>query len=152
MAVLKGIDRGQINFSSLEGLVAANSEVRLIDAFIDCCDLESLKLKEKGNSKEGRSAFSNSDLLKLYLYAYLNRTRSSRRIERLCKLNIEVQWLLKGLKPCYVTIANFRKDNPKALVKLFKAFVQFLREADLLHEDTVGIDGCFFSGQNSKKK
>jgi len=149
--ILKGIDRQQVSFASLEEMVAADSEVRLIDAFVDYCDLESLELREKGNSKEGRPAISNSDLLKLYLYSYLNRTRSSRRIARLCKLNIEVQWLLKGLKPCHVTIANFRKDNSKSLVKLFKAFVQFLRKADLLDKDTVAIDGCFFSGQNSKK-
>jgi len=85
-------------------MVTADSEVRLIDAFVDCCDLESLELREKGSSQEGRPAISNADLLKLYLYAYLNRTRSSRQIARLCKLNIEVQWLLKGLKHQFGTI------------------------------------------------
>lgn len=152
MPILKGIDRSQTSFFCLEDVVAADSEVRLIDAFVDYFDLSSLELKSKGESKEGRSAYANSDLLKLYLYAYLNRTRSSRRIARLCQLNIEAKWLVKGLHPCYVTIANFRKDNSAGLIKLFKGFVKFLSNPalDLFDKDTVAIDGSNFSGQNSK--
>src|SRR5690606_32945980 len=100
---------------------------------------------------EGRPGFRPEVFLKLYLYGYLNGIRSSRRLERECFRNIEVQWLLEDLRPNYHSIADFRKDNPKALKQLFKLFVSFLKDADLIAGETIAIDGTKSRAHNSKK-
>jgi len=89
--------------------------------------------------------------LKLYFYGYLNGLRSSRRLKRECKRNIELQWLLCRLVPNYHSIADFRKDNPTALPNTFKLFVSFLKDADLVSGKTVAVDGTKFRAHNSKK-
>lgn len=94
MPILKGIERSQTSLFCSEDVVAADYEVRLIDAFVNYCDLSNLELKSKGESQKGWSAYANSDLLKLYLHTYLNRTPSICRIARLCQLNIEVKWIV----------------------------------------------------------
>ena len=153
MPLITGKDRNQITMYCLDQEIEEAAEVRLIDVFVDCLKIEenNYKFKIKGKNKEGRPAFSNSDLLKLYLYGYLNRTRSSRQLNKLCRVNIEVQWLLKGLVPCHMTINSFRKDNEQGFKKVFRKFNQFLRGADLFDEDTVAVDGSKFRAQNSKK-
>ena len=149
--LLAGENRSQLQMLCLEESVARDSFVRVVDAFVDYLNLNQLGFTEKGKSKEGRPAFSSTSLLKLYYYGYLNRVRSSRRLEREAKTNIEAIWLMQGLKPCYKTIADFRKENSRALKKSFQQLNRFLKSEGLLNETVVAVDGSKFRGQNSKK-
>ncbi len=99
----------------------------------------------------GRPAYHPKDLLKLYIYGYLNRVRSSRELEKECKRNIEVMWLLKNLHPDHNTISNFRRDNPKAVKKVFRATVQIAKNFNLIGGKLVAGDSTKFRAQNSKK-
>jgi len=144
-------DRNQLQMLSLDSIVAEHSIVRVIDAFIDLLDLSKIGFTIKGKIKNGAPAFHTGDLLKLYYYGYSNRVRSSRKLEREATTNFEAIWLLKGSRPGYKTIANFRKDNLKPLKKVFTIFNQFLLGQKLFDTDTVAIDGSKFRGQNSKK-
>lgn len=144
-------NRNQLQMISLEAMVDKNSIVRLIDAFVDLLDLEEIGFIIKGKINNGAPAFHTADLLKLYYYGYSNKVRSSRKLQREAKINMEAIWLLKGTQPGYKTIADFRKDNLKPLKKVFKIYNQFLLEQDLFDTDTVAIDGSKFRGQNSKK-
>jgi transposase len=126
------------------------NEVRLIDVFV-----ESLKLEEFGFKTEfienGRPAYHPADLLKLYIYGYLNRVRSSRQLEKECKRNIEAMWLLKYLHPDHNTISNFRRDNPKAIKKVFRETVRIAQYFNLIGGTLVAGDSTKFRTQNSKK-
>jgi transposase len=144
-------DRNQLQIMSLDSIVAKDSIVRVIDAFVDILDLEEIGFIIKGKIKNGAPAYRAADLLKLYYYGYSNRVRSSRRLEREAITNLEAIWLMKGCRPSYKTIADFRKDNPKALEKVFKALNRFLLEQDLFDTETVAVDGSKFQGQNSTK-
>jgi len=144
-------NRNQLQMISLESMVDPNSIVRLIDAFVDLLDLEEIGFIVKGKIKNGAPAFHAADLLKLYYYGYSNKVRSSRRLQREAKINMEAIWLMKATQPGYKTIANFRKDNLKALKKVFKIYNRFLFEQDLFDKETVAIDGSKFQGQNSTK-
>lgn len=148
---LIGGDRNQFQLICLENYISENSHTRVVDAFVDFLDLKKLGFKIKGEIKNGRPAYSAKDLLKLYFYGYMNRVRSSRRLEREAETNIEAMWLLKGLRPCYKTIADFRKENAGAFKKAFRTFNVFLRGEGLFSEDTVATDGAKFRAQNSKK-
>ena len=151
MQFIKGNNRHQSYFSTLEEQVSADNPVRLIDAFIDKLDLHKLGFTNTLHKQEGRPPFAPQVLLKLYLYGYLNKIRSSRKLEKECSRNIELQWLLQQLLPNYHTIADFRKVHSHALQSTFKLYVQFLSEADLLGKTTIGIDGSKFKAVNSKK-
>ena len=146
-----GSNRQQSYFSTLEGQVAADNPVRLMDAFIDKLELQKLGFQKTVHSSEGRPPFAPQVLLKLYLYGYLNKIRSSRKLEKECARNIELQWLLQNLAPNYHTIADFRKLQAAALQNMFKLYVQFLSDAGLLGKTTIGIDGSKFKAVNSKK-
>lgn len=150
MKFIKGKNRNQIEFFSLDLLVDVNNEVRLIDLFVD-----SLVLADYGFKSEfvenGRPAYHPSDLLKLYLYGYLNRIRSSRHLERESKRNLEVMWLLRGLVPDHNTIANFRKHNPNAIQKVFRSTVQLAKYFDLIGGKLIAGDSTKLRAQNSKK-
>lgn len=111
-------NRSQVSFSSLEDYVDSENAVRLIDAFVEQLKLTRLGFVVAHLKKEGRPAYVSGMFLKLYFYGYLNGIRSSRRLERECARNTELQWLLGGLNPNYHTIADFRKDNPKASAQL----------------------------------
>ena len=100
---------------------------------------------------EGRPCFDSKHFLKIYLYGYLNGLRSSRRLERECARNSELQWLIGNLTPNYHSIADFRNVNPKALKNVFKLFVLFLKDAELVTGETVAIDGTKVRAHNSKK-
>ncbi len=152
MPLITGNNRQQVTLFCLDQEIPQDAEVRLIDAFVDWLPLDTFKFFTKGKAKDGRPAYAVSDLLKLYIYGYLNRTRSSRQLNKLCKINMEVQWLLNGLRPCHMTINTFRKNNSLALVKVFRRFNQFLRAEGLFDENTVAVDGSKFRAQNSKKK
>ena len=151
MNYIAGIDRNQTFFSSLEQNISSQNPVRFIDIFVEHIDLLRLGFELQTLNIEGRPSFQSNIFLKLYLYGYLNGIRSSRKLERECTRNIELQWLLNNLVPNYHTIADFRKDNPKALRQLFKMFVLFLKDADLVAAETLAIDGTKTRANNSKK-
>ncbi|NJC28532.1 IS1182 family transposase [Neolewinella antarctica] len=134
----------------LEAKVAPDAEVRVIAAFVDQLDL--IQLGFPRVSKMGASAYSTGDLLKLYLYGYLNRVRSSRRLQRECALNIELHWMLRGLQPKYHTIADFRKDHPKQLKAVFREYVLLMKEWDLIAGNRIAGDGTKIRAQNASKK
>ena len=151
MQYIQGISRQQLQMSSLEDTISADNPIRFIEAFVNHIDCEKLGFQPKVLKTEGRPSFKSETFLKLYLYGYLNGIRSSRRLEKECFRNIEVQWLLEAICPNYHSIADFRKDNPKALKQLFKLFVSFLKNADLIAGDTIAIDGTKSRAHNSKK-
>lgn len=140
-----------MSFGSLDVEIGSENVVRFIDAFVDKIDLEQLGFEVKPLKEEGRPPFDPKVLMKLYLYGYLNGVRSSRKLERECRLNVEVHWLIGKLQPNYHTIADFRKDNPKALKALFRLYVQMLRELNLIGGQVAAIDGTKFRASNSKK-
>ena len=118
MKYIQGQDRRQTHLFpvSLDQSIDADNEVRLLDLFVDSLTMEDFGFKVDF-IENGRPAYHPSDLLKLYIYGYLNKIRSSRNLEKACKRNIEVMWLLKNLQPDHNTISNFRRDNPKAIKK-----------------------------------
>jgi len=152
MKYIKGQNREQTTLFpvSLDDAVKAGNEVRLIDLFVD-----NLNLPEFGFNAEfvenGRPAYHPSDLLKLYIYGYLNKMRSSRDLEKECHRNIEVMWLLKCLKPDHNTISNFRRDNPKAIKKVFRETVKIAKYFNLIGGTLVAGDSTKIRAQNSKK-
>jgi transposase len=137
--------------SSLEDTIAADNPVRFIDAFVNSIDLVKIGFTLRVLKTEGRPSFDTKVFLKIYLYGYINGIRSSRRLEKECLRNLEMQWLLEAICPNYHSIADFRKDNPKALKQLFKLFVSFLKDADLITGNTIAIDGTKSRAHNSKK-
>jgi transposase len=151
MQYIQGVNRHQSYFSTLDEQVAADNTVRLIDAFIEKLELQPLGFTGTVPKSEGRPPFAPQVLLKLYLYGYLNKIRSSRKLEKESSRNIELQWLLQGLQPNYHTIADFRKLHAVALQNMFKLYVQFLSEAGLLGKTTIAVDGSKFKAVNSKK-
>ena len=151
MQYIQGSSRHQTYFASLDEQVGADNGVRLIDAFIDKLDLRKLGFSKTLHNSEGRPPYAPQVLLKLYLYGYLNKIRSSRKLERESSRNIELQWLLQNLQPNYHTIADFRKLHAVALQNMFRLYVQFLSDADLLGKTTIAIDGSKFKAVNSKK-
>lgn len=149
----RGIDRQQDYLlpPSVDELISTDNPVRAIDAYVESLDLEATGFKNaSGGLTAGQPAFPPGALLKLYLYGYIHRVRSSRRLEAECQRNLEVIWLLVGLRPGYKTIADFRKDNLKALTRVNRDFVQLCKELDLYGGELVGIDGSFFRGNVSK--
>jgi transposase/IS5 family transposase len=148
---IEGTNRDQCYFGTLEDQVSADNSVRLIDAFIEKLDLHQLGFTTTVHKSEGRPPYAPGVLLKLYLYGYLNKIRSSRKLEKECRRNIELQWLLQNLQPNYHTIADFRKQHGQALQNMFRLYVQFLNEAGLLGKTTIAVDGSKFKAVNSKK-
>jgi|FLOH01.1.fsa_nt_gi transposase len=148
---VKGIDRDQVTMISLGEMVSQDSIARIIDLFVDALPIKELGFKYAETSPSGRPAYAPSDMLKLYMYGYRHSIRSSRKLEAACKVNIEVMWLIKGLRPDDRTIARFRKDNPQAIRKAFRHFVLILKDWDLLDGTTVAIDSFKIRAQNSLK-
>ena len=151
MQHIQGISRNQLQIVSLEDKITLDNSVRFIDAFVSVIDLIKIGFEPKILKSEGRPSYQSEVFLKLYLYGYLNGIRSSRKLEKECFRNIEVQWLLEDIRPNYHSIADFRKDNPKALKQLFKLFVSFLKDADLISGETIAIDGTKSRAHNGKK-
>ena len=151
MQYIQGNNRNQSYFSTLDDQVSAENSVRLIDVFIDKLDLQKLGFNKTVHHSEGRPPYAPQVLLKLYLYGYLNKIRSSRKLEKECSRNIELQWLLQTLTPNYHTISDFRKLHAVPLQSMFKLYIHFLSDADLLGKSTIGIDGSKFKAVNSKK-
>ena len=135
----------------VEDYVARDNPVRAIEAYVGTLDLKALGFRHAGGGMAaGQPSYDPADLLKAYLYGYLNRVRSSRRLEQEAQRNLELMWLLGGLTPGYRTIASFRRDNWAALKAANREFVLLLRELDLLGGELVAIDGAFFHGDASK--
>jgi transposase len=149
-----GISREQPSFlpPKVEDYVDRNNPVRVIEYFVEALDLVKLGFRHAGRvgGGVGQPPYDPADLLKLYIYGYVNQVRSSRRLEREAQRNLELIWLLKGLRPGFRTIATFRQENWAALKGANRAFVLLLRDMDLLGAVLVAIDGSFFHGDASK--
>ncbi len=145
-------DQGTLFPERLDDLIAADALVRVVNAFVDSLDVRQLGFTKAVPAWEGRPAYNPRDLLKLYLYCYLRQVRSSRRLERECRCNIEVMWLLNRLAPDFKTIADFRRENRAAIGKVCRWFVQFCRGQGLFGAELVAIDGSKFAAQNSPQR
>lgn len=137
---------------SLDEYVSDNNPCRVIDAFVDSLDLVALGFTKAKTAHTGCKPYSPGDLLKLYIYAYLNQTSSTRRLEKECNRNLEVIWLMKQLAPDFKTIADFRKENGGAIKQTCKHFILFCKKAGLVSGDLVAIDGSKFKAAASKDK
>ena len=149
-----GFDRNQeILFpAKIDDYIEEENLVRFIEAFVALLDLTLLGFTHAEVKTTGRPSYNPADLLKLYIYGYLNTIRSSRKLEKETHRNVEVMWLLKKLTPDHKTIADFRKNNAGPIKKVFKEFVLFCKELDLYGRETVGIDGSKLKAVNSKKR
>ncbi len=149
-----GIAREQITLfpEAIEDYITADNPVRFLDAFVDQLDMGSLGFRHARVSETGRPPYNPKDLLKLYLYGYLNRIRSSRLLERETKRNLEVVWLLKRLSPDHKTISDFRKDHGQALREVFKQFVVTCTKLELFGQELVAIDSTKFKASNARDR
>jgi transposase len=151
---VEGADRGQSTLlpECLDDWIDENNPVRVIDAFVDALDLAELGFEGVEPSATGRPPYHPSVLLKLYIYGYLNRVQSSRRLEREAGRNVEVMWLLGRLVPDHKTVADFRKDNGRAIRKVCARFVELCREMGPLAKASVAIDGSKFKAVNNRDR
>ena len=149
-----GADREQSTLlpECLDDFIDESNPVRVIDAFVDALDLADLGFDGVEPAATGRPAYHPSTLLKLYIYDYLNRVQSSRRLEREAGRNLEVLWLLGRLVPDHKTIADFRKDNGAAIRKVCARFIELCREMGLLTKASVAIDGSKVKAVNNRDK
>ena len=152
MQYITGVDRCQAVLfpQSLDEIIDESNEVRIIDLFVDSINLTEFKFQLKSSS-EGRPPYHPKDLLKLYVYGYLNSIRSSRALEKECKRNIELMWLLHQFVPDHNTMSNFRRDNEKAIRKVFRHTVSIAKEFDLIGGRLIAGDSTKLRAQNSKK-
>lgn len=149
-----GADRQQWTLlpETLDDFVEADNPVRVVDAFVDALDLETLGFEGVVPEATGRPRYHPSTILKIYVYGYLNQVQSSRRLERECKRNLELIWLTGRLAPDFKTIADFRRDNGPAIRKVCAQFVALCRNVHLLDGGTVAIDGSKFKAVNHREK
>jgi len=152
MTYIKGYDRKQTTFlpDCIDDLIRQDNPVRVIDAFIDNLDVEKAGFQKSAPSWTGRPPYDPRDLLKLYVYGYFNKIRSSRKLMAECTRNIELFFLLNRLTPDFRTISDFRKDNAKALKSVFHAFVKLCMKLELYQKELLAIDGSKFRAVNSK--
>jgi transposase len=139
---------------SLDEYVSGDNPVRAIDAYVSLVEWSELGFADtrKSSRSDGQKAYHPTLQLKIYLYGYLNKIRSSRALEKECGRNIELMWLTEGLKPSYKTIADFRKNNPKALKEVFREFVLLCRNVELIEGEVVAVDGAFLRANASKNQ
>lgn len=154
MAHIQGTDREQLLLlpDAIDDYVGSDNPVRFIDAFVDQLDLAAAGFARVTPEIRGRPGYDPADLLKLYIYGYLNRIRSSRRLEAETHRNIEVIWLLRRLKPDFKTIADFRRDNRKAFKAVFRQFVALCRDLDLFGRELIAVDGTRIKAVNSRDR
>ena len=136
----------------LEDRIDENNPVRVIDAFVDALDLGELGFDGVEPAETGRPSYHPATLLKLYVYGYLNRVQSRRRLEHEAGRNVEMMWLLSRLAPDHKTIADFRKDNGRAIRRVCARFVELCREMGLLAKASVAIDGSKFKAVNNRDR
>ena len=154
MRFVTGQDRNQSTLfpELLDDYVGDHNPVRAIDVFVDELRLGDLGFEGVQPHATGRPSYHPATLLKLYVYGYLNRVQSSRRLERECQRNIELIWLTDRLAPDFKTIADFRKDNGEAIRKVCREFVALCRRFNLLSEASVAIDGSKFKAVNARDR
>jgi transposase len=154
MTHILGSDRSQLLLlpEANDDYVTVDNPVRFIDAFVEGLDLKAAGFARVEAKATGRPGYAPGDLLKLYIYGYLNRVRSSRRLEAECHRNIEVIWLLGGLKPDFKTIADFRSVNRTAFKKVFREFVILCRRLDLFGRELLAVDGTRIKAVNNKDR
>jgi transposase len=152
MKYITGFDRSQMTIFpvSLDEAIEETNIVRIIDLFVDSLDIVKMGFRVNHN-EEGRPAYHPKDLLKIFIYGYKNGIRSSRSLERECKRNIEMMWLVCSLAPDHNTISNFRRDNPKAIKKVFRHTVEIAKNFELIGGELLAGDSTKFRAQNSKK-
>lgn len=153
MSYIKGEERDQIILfpESIDDYISVNNSVRVIEEYVEQLNMGGLGFSKAVCPTIGRPPYDPKDMLKLYLYGYLNRIRSSRRLEHEATRNIEVIWLIKKLKPDFKTIADFRKNNKLAMKKVFREFTKLCDEWNLFGKELVAIDGSKFRACNSKR-
>jgi transposase/ferredoxin len=151
---IHGWDRQQVHLlpAQVEDYVDQDNPVRFLDAFVDSQDLRAkgFKFPKDHPQDKGRPAYHPGDLLKLYLYGYVHGIRSSRKLERQCRHNLEVIWLVRGLAPDFKTIADFRKNNGSAFKSLNREFTQLCQQLDLFGRQLLAIDGTKIKAQNAR--
>jgi len=154
MAHISGHDRSQTLLfpEAIDDYVGPDNPVRFIDAFVDGLDLAAAGFIGVDAKPTGRPGYAPADLLKLYIYGYLNRIRSSRRLEAETHRNIEVIWLLRHLKPDFKTIADFRRDNRAAFKPVFREFVLLCRQLNLFGRELLAVDGTRLKAVNNKDR
>lgn len=152
MGYIQGEARDQLILfpESLDDYITAENPVRVMDAFVNNLDLVSLGFTKSIPAREGRPPYAPTDLLKLYIYGYFNKVRSSRRLMTECGRNLELMWLVRKLVPDFRTIADFRKDNVKPLKQVFRQFTKLCLELNLFGKELLSIDGSKFKAVNSK--
>ena len=154
MPYIEGDDRSQIILfpECIDDYIANNNAVRVIDEFVEQLDMVKLGFKFSIEPTRGRPPYRPQDMLKLYIYGYLNRVRSSRRLEHETHRNLEVIWLLRRLTPDFKTIADFRKDHKKILKMVFREFNNLCSQWGMFGKELVAIDSSKFKASNSKKR
>lgn len=150
MNFVNGFDRDQLMMMDFESNISHNSWARAVDWFVDALPISDLGFTDILN-EEGRPPYRSSDMLKLLMYGYKKKLRSSYQLEEACKINLEVIWLMRGLRPSARKIAYFRKNNPKAFKLAFRYFVMMLKEMNLISGETIAIDSFKIRAQNSLK-
>jgi transposase len=136
----------------LDDYISEDNLVRFIDAFVDGLEMEELGFGRTAPNETGRPPYDPRDLLKLYIYGYLNRVRTGRRLERECQRNVELMWLMRKLRPDFKTITDFRKDNRKAFRGVFRQFVLLCKGLGLVGGELVAVDGSKFKAVNSGQR
>jgi len=151
---IEGEDRAQVTLlpECLEDYVGPDNPVRVVEAFVEQLDLRQMGFDGVAPAATGRPAYHPAVLLKLYIYGYLNRIQSSRRLEREAQRNVELMWLTGRLMPDFKTIANFRKDNGRAIRNVCRQFIVLCRQLNLFTEAVVAIDGSKFKAVNNRDK
>jgi transposase len=152
MTHIAGHDRAQTLLlpEALDDYVGHDNPVRFIDAFVDGLDLAAAGFIRQTPKSTGRPGYAPADLLKLYIYGYLNRVRSSRRLEAETHRNVEATWLLRQLKPDFKTIADFRRNNRNAFRSIFRQFVLLCRQLELFGRELIAVDGTRIKAVNNK--
>jgi transposase len=151
---IKGQSRHQSTLfpESIDDFVTEDNPVRVIDMFVDHLDLLDLGFETVNPKLTGRQGYHPSTMLKLYIYGYLNRIQSSRRLEKESHRNVELMWLLERLRPDFKSIANFRKDNGKGIKNVCRKFVELCRQLNMFEDSVFAIDGSKFKAVNNKSK
>src|SRR6266852_3238419 len=154
MDYIRGVTRNQVILfpESVEDYITEDNPVRFIDAFVFSLDLAALGFNRAQPAETGRPAYDPGDLLRLYLYGYLNRVRSSRLLERETKVNVEVMWLMGKLAPDFKTVADFRRDNLAAIKQVCREFTLLCRKLKLFGGELVAIDGSKFKAVNNRRR
>ena len=151
---VEGEGRTQLTFlpGCLDDYVSEDNPVRVVEVFVDGLDLGAMGFEGVAPAQTGRPSYHPSTLLKIYIYGYLNRIQSSRRLERETQRNVELMWLTGRLTPDFKTIADFRRDNGKAIRNVCRQFIVLCRKLDLFSQSNVAIDGAKFKAVNNRDR